>query len=89
MGQFLLRRRFGFRLGKENAIKLYLYVNIKTNIMKINSITALSVLSLILIALSSCSLVEGIFKAGVWVGILFVAGIIGLVIFLISKMGGK
>ncbi|MBC8034631.1 MAG: phosphatidate cytidylyltransferase [Chitinophagaceae bacterium] len=53
--------------------------------MKVNSIKVLSVLSALLIALSSCNIVEGIFKAGIWVGILFVAGIIALVIFLISK----
>jgi hypothetical protein len=45
--------------------------------------------SFLLPLFSSCGLIEGIFKAGVWVGILFVVGIIALVIFLISKLGGK
>jgi len=41
------------------------------------------------ISLSSCELVGDIFKAGVWVGILAVAAVIGLIIFLISKLSGK
>jgi len=41
------------------------------------------------VLLSSCAAIEGIFKAGVWTGILFVAGIIALVIFIIMKLGGK
>ena len=41
------------------------------------------------VLLSSCAAIEGIFKAGVWTGILFVAGIIALVIFIAMKLGGK
>ena len=40
-------------------------------------------------SLTSCELVGDIFKAGVWVGILAVAAVIGLIIFLISKLSGK
>jgi hypothetical protein len=45
----------------------------------------------ILITLSSCEVIGGIFKAGVWVGVLAVVGVVALVFFLISKMfgGGK
>lgn len=57
--------------------------------MKINLLKALSLLSVTLVTLSSCNIIEGIFKAGVWVGILFVVGIIALVIFLITRIGGK
>jgi hypothetical protein len=39
--------------------------------------------------LSSCEAIAGIFKAGVWTGILLVAGIIALIIFIISRMSGK
>ena len=39
--------------------------------------------------LSSCQIIEGIFKAGVWVGILAVVGIIALIIFIISRVGGR
>jgi len=35
--------------------------------------------------LSSCSLIADIFKAGIWVGILMVVGIVALIIYLISK----
>lgn len=38
------------------------------------------------VALSGCELVAVIFKAGVWVGVLLVLGVIGLVIWLIAKM---
>lgn len=39
------------------------------------------------LGLSSCEIVGGIFKAGVWSGILLVVGIIILIIFLIGKAG--
>lgn len=39
--------------------------------------------------LSSCSVVEGIFKAGVWVGVLAVVAVIVLIIWLIAKIGGN
>lgn len=42
-------------------------------------------LALIALTLSSCEVVGGIFKAGVWVGILMVAVIIGIIIFLFSR----
>jgi hypothetical protein len=36
-----------------------------------------------------CEAIKGIFKAGVWVGVLMVVGGIALVIWLISSIGGK
>jgi len=36
--------------------------------------------------LNSCSAIEGIFKAGFWAGLLFVAVIVGIVIFIVTKM---
>jgi len=38
---------------------------------------------------SSCEAIAGIFKAGVWTGVLLVVGIIALIIFIISKVAGK
>ena len=35
--------------------------------------------------LSSCEVIGGIFKAGVWVGVLIVVGIIALILFLIGR----
>jgi len=39
--------------------------------------------------LSSCEAIGGIFKAGVWSGVLLVVVVIGLIIFIISKVAGK
>ncbi|MBV7532437.1 phosphatidate cytidylyltransferase [Chitinophaga sp. sic0106] len=38
-----------------------------------------------ILLLSSCELIGGIFKAGVWTGIIAVAVVLGLIIWLISK----
>ncbi len=38
-------------------------------------------------SLSGCELAKGIFKAGVWVGVLAVLAVIGLVVFAVSKLG--
>lgn len=38
--------------------------------------------------ITSCSVIEGIFKAGVWTGILIVVVIVALVLWLISKLFG-
>jgi hypothetical protein len=38
-----------------------------------------------LLSLSSCEVIGGIFKAGVWVGVLIVVGIIALIVYLISR----
>lgn len=38
---------------------------------------------------SGCSVIEGIFKAGVWSGILLVAVTIAAIIFIISKITRK
>lgn len=43
----------------------------------------------VMVSLSSCEVIGGIFKAGVWVGVLVVVGIIALIIFLVSKASGK
>ena len=56
---------------------------------KINSKTSLLFLLTLAISFSSCQVVEGIFKAGVWVGILIIVVIIALIFWLISKAGKK
>lgn len=57
--------------------------------MKINKvqIAICLVLLLVITGLSSCSVVKGIFDAGMVWGILLVAGVIGLIIYLISRIG--
>lgn len=42
-----------------------------------------------IITLSSCQVIGDIFKAGVWVGILIVVVIVGIIIWLIGKIGKK
>lgn len=42
-----------------------------------------------IVGLSSCEVIAGIFKAGVWTGILIVAVIVGLLIWIIARMAGK
>ena len=46
-------------------------------------------LLIIMISTTSCSIVEGIFKAGMGVGIFIVVIIVAIVIFIISKIIGK
>ena len=54
--------------------------------MKKYSLIAL--VALISTTLSSCDLVEGIFKAGVWSGVIIVVVVLGLIIWLVSKVFG-
>ena len=49
----------------------------------------LTMMLIAMVTLSSCEVIGGIFKAGVWVGVLAVIGVVALIIFLISRMGGK
>ncbi len=43
-------------------------------------------LLLIVVILSSCDAIEGIFKAGVWVGVIAVVVVVALIFWLISKV---
>jgi hypothetical protein len=45
--------------------------------------------ALLMTGFNSCAVVGGIFKAGVWVGVLIVVGIIALILFLVSRASGK
>ena len=51
-------------------------------------ITLFSLFTLLIFSVSSCAVIGDIFKAGVWVGILLVAAVIALVIFIIAKISG-
>lgn len=44
---------------------------------------------LMLTTFTSCQVVEGIFKLGMGVGIFIVIAVIALIIFVMSKFGGK
>ncbi|MBP4141907.1 hypothetical protein MW871_15315 [Flavobacterium sp. I-SCBP12n] len=52
-------------------------------------ITRLLMLFIVLISFSSCSVVEGIFKAGMGVGIFIVVAIIAVILFIVSKIFSK
>ena len=49
---------------------------------------ALRVYAILLLAATSagCELAQGIFKAGMWVGVLMVVAVIGLVLFLVTRL---
>ncbi|NML38558.1 phosphatidate cytidylyltransferase [Chitinophaga sp. G-6-1-13] len=42
-------------------------------------------LAMMVILMTSCKIVGGIFKAGVWTGIMIVAVVVGLIIYLLSR----
>ena len=54
-----------------------------------NQLPVIAVLALLLSTLSGCQVIEGIFKAGVAVGVIVVVAVVGLIIFLLSKLAGK
>jgi hypothetical protein len=54
-----------------------------------DKITRILMLLVLLISVSSCSIIEGIFKAGVGVGIFFVVLVLAIVAFIISKIVGR
>ena len=62
--------------------------SIKTHIMKKYSFLPLLAL---LVSLSSCEIIGGIFKAGVWSGVILVVVVVGLIIFILARLlgGGK
>ena len=46
-------------------------------------------LAILPFTLTSCEVVGGIFKAGMWFGILAVVFIVGIIFYLITRMGGS
>ena len=54
-----------------------------------NKTTKFLLLFAILISFTSCSVIGGIFKAGMGVGIIIVVAIVAIILFLISKLTGK
>jgi len=66
--------------------KVFAY-HLEKLVMKRNIVLYGSLLWMISL-LSSCEVIGGIFKAGVWVGILIVVAIIGLIVWLIGRGRG-
>jgi len=60
--------------------------DISMHTLKMKKLLSL-LLVLAVIFLNSCAVVGGIFKAGVWVGILIVVFIIGIIIWLVTRSG--
>lgn len=54
-----------------------------------DKITRIVMLMVLLVSVTSCSVVEGIFKAGVGVGIFVVVIILAVIAFIISKIAGR
>lgn len=61
----------------------------KQNQVTMNRYIPLIAIMLLSTTLSSCELVEGIFKAGVWTGIIAIVVVLVLIIWLISKVFGR
>ena len=56
--------------------------------MEIKKYLPLALVALVMTTLSSCQLIEGIFKAGVWSGIIVVVVVLALIIWVVSKIFG-
>jgi hypothetical protein len=54
-----------------------------------DKITRIVMMMIILISITSCSVVKGIFNAGMGVGIFIMIAIIAIAIFIITKIIGK
>jgi hypothetical protein len=52
-------------------------------------LNSLLALALTLFFLPGCAVVGGIFKAGVWVGVLGVVIIVGIILYIVSRGSGK
>lgn len=50
--------------------------------------SSLAFIALLATTLTSCELVEGIFKAGVWSGVIIVVIVLALIIWLVAKVFG-
>jgi hypothetical protein len=51
-----------------------------------NTLSALAVLITALLTLSSCEAIGGVFKAGMWAGVVVVVIVVVLVLWLLGKM---
>ena len=49
----------------------------------------IAILTFVTLFLSSCEVIGGIFKAGMWSGIIIVALVLAIIIWLISKFMGR
>lgn len=54
-----------------------------------NRVINMLMLVLVSLTVTSCEVVEAIFKAGMGVGIFIVIAVIAVIVFIISKLGGS
>ncbi|WP_165929287.1 hypothetical protein [Flavobacterium hiemivividum] len=54
-----------------------------------NKIIRVLLLLTVVLSLTGCSVIEGIFKAGMGVGIFIVIAVIAIILFVVSKLFGK
>ena len=59
----------------------------KQNILRL--LSSFLLLAMLTIFLPGCAVVGGIFKAGVWVGVLAVVFVVGIILYFVSKAGKK
>ena len=57
--------------------------------MKTNNWIILPFMAVCAFAFTGCEAIGGIFKAGVWSGVILVVVVIAIIIFIISRLGGK
>ncbi len=60
-----------------------------TDMNNLNFKSLFAPLLLLMITLNSCEAIAGIFKAGVWVGIVIVIVVIAIIFWIINKVGKK
>ena len=51
-------------------------------------ISIITLLTLVTLSFTSCEVIGGIFKAGVWSGIIMVVVVVALILWLLAKMFG-
>lgn len=56
--------------------------------MHMKKLMPLAMVTLLVTTLSSCELIGGIFKAGMWTGVILVVVVVALVIWLAAKLFG-
>jgi hypothetical protein len=78
--------QYCYRQVKLRLIECFPWHDISVDLFKMKKLLTL-LLILTAIFLNSCAVVGGIFKAGVWVGILIVVFIIGMIIWLVTRSG--
>ncbi len=66
---------------------ILILINIKIYIMKglQSRLSLIVLLSFVVTFFSSCEVIGGIFKAGVWVGVVVIVAVIALILFLVGK----